>query len=76
MTRQQIKADNKRENIPSIARKATSDSFKSAIGAKLSVIVKEGRNIVEILPNGNKVLKQKLSYRDHNHEFKKKFKLL
>lgn len=76
MARQQMTAKNKKENIPSIARKATSDSFKTAIGAKLSVIVKEGRNIVEILPNGNRVLKQKLSYRNRNHEFKKKFKLL
>ncbi|WP_234408799.1 hypothetical protein [Marinilabilia salmonicolor] len=45
---------NEMKIIPIVARKATSESFKNAIKEKLSVIFKEGRNIVEMRPNGEK----------------------
>ncbi|PWD97748.1 hypothetical protein DDZ16_19120 [Marinilabilia rubra] len=65
---------NEMKIIPIVARKATSESFKNAIKEKLSVIFKEGRNIVEMRPNGEKIVKHRLNYTHRNLE--KKFKLL
>ena len=60
--------------IPIVAKKATSESFKNAIKGKLSVLFKEGRNIIEMSPNGEKIVKHRLNYTHRNLE--KKFKLL
>jgi len=65
---------NEMKIIPIVAKKATSESFKNAIKEKLSVIFKEGKNIVEMRPNGEKIVKHRLNYTHRNLE--KKFKLL
>ncbi len=74
MMRQHTTSKSEMKIIPFVAKKATSDSFKNAIKEKLSIIFKEGKNIVELRPDGEKVVKHRLNYTHRNLE--KKFKLL
>jgi hypothetical protein len=63
-----------KEIIPLIARKATSESFENAMRKKLSIIFKEGSEIIEIRPDGEKIVKYKLN--NPSRHFEKRFKLL
>ncbi len=52
---------NKKINIGQITREATSEAFQKARLTNIPVIIKEGNQIIELFPNGEKKILQTLS---------------